>query len=231
MTARGRTNPADSALATKVLAVTFAVVYLLEVLASGGQFFNMPAQALVAVGGNAPVLTFGAGEYWRLVTAILLHGGLLHVALNTYAFVYIGSALERSLGSGWLVAGFVFSGVVGSVVSAYGNPPGAVAIGASGGIFGLLAMAAALTWLAPRLAAFPRQLLVQWLVIALLIGFAAGFDNWGHLGGIAGGALCALVISALRHQRRALHIAGLVVGALATMVTALAMLLAARSYL
>lgn len=203
---------------TIALCVVFGAVFLLESYADGGGLWNISAPTLGRLGGNAPLITLGHGEYWRLVTATLMHGGLIHVGFNTYAMLIIGSAIERTLGPGWVLGPFAFSGITGSLLSAFANPPNVVAIGASGGIFGLIAMAAAISYLAPRLVGFSRNVLVQWLIFALAIGFVAGFDNWGHIGGIAGGGVCALVAVPLKSRPDVVRNVGMAGGALGALI-------------
>ncbi len=204
--------------ATIALCVVFGVVYLLNSYVDGGSLWGISPQTLGKLGGNAPLVTLGHGEYWRLVTATLMHGGLLHIAFNTYAMLIIGSAIEKTLGPGWVLGPFTFSGITGSILSAFANPANVVAIGASGGIFGLVAMAAAISYLAPRLAGFSRNVLVQWLIFALAIGFVAGFDNWGHIGGIVGGGVCALAAVALKSRPDVVRKLGTGAGAVGVLV-------------
>ena len=217
--------------ATIAMSVVFAAVFVIELLADGQGSWRIQAQTLGVLGGNAPNLTIGMQQYWRLVTAVFMHGDMLHIAMNTYAFLILGSAIERTLGPGWMVGTTVLSGVTGNVLSAYGHASNVVAIGASGGIFGLLAMAAALTWLAPRLTGFPRSVLMQWLVFGLAIGLVAGFDNWGHFGGIAGGGICAVAAAAFKNQRERLRPVGTAFGAIATVVAVISIGMAARHVL
>lgn len=216
---------------TIALCVVFGVVFLIESYVDGGGLWQVSAPTLGKLGGNAPVLTLQHGEYWRLMTAALMHGGLLHIAFNSYAMLIIGSAIEKTLGPGWVLGPFVFSGITGSVVSAYANPPNIVAIGASGGIFGLVAMAAAISFLAPRLAGFSRSVLVQWLIFALALGVVAGFDNWGHIGGILGGGLCALGAVALKNRPDVVRTLGTGAGIVGVLVMVGSVLLAARHIL
>jgi len=216
---------------TIALSVVFGVVFLVESYVDGGGLWQISASTLGKLGGNAPVLTFGEGQWWRLVTAALMHGGLLHIAFNTYANLIIGSAIEKTLGPGWVLGPFVFSAITGSLLSAYANPANVVAIGASGGIFGLVAMAAAISYLAPRLVGFSRSVLVQWLVFALAIGVVAGFDNWGHVGGIVGGAICALVVALFKRQPVWVRKVGWVGAALGALVMAGSVAMAAQHYL
>jgi len=199
--------------------VVFGVVFAAEAYADGGSLWRISVSTLGWLGGNAPKLTIGDNQWWRLVTAGLMHDGLLHIGFNVYAMLMVGSAVERAIGPGWVVGAFVFSAITGNLLSASANAPNIVAIGASGGIFGLVAMAAAMSYLAPRLAWFHRGVLTQMLVFSLAIGFVAGFDNWGHIGGVVGGALCALIAVACRRQPDTFRLIGKIGGA-AGLVTA-----------
>ena len=216
---------------TTAICVVFGVVYLVECYVGGGALWDISPQVLIGLGGNLSILSLGQGQYWRLFVSALLHGGLLHVAFNTYAMLIIGSAIEKKLNAGWTVGAFVFSGMIGSLLSAYASRANVVAIGASGGIVGLVAMAAALSYLAPRLVWFSRNVLVQWLVFSVVIGLVPGVDFWGHIGGIAGGALCALVAAACKRQPEVVRKIGLVVGAVGLIVAAGSVLLAVQSVL
>lgn len=205
---------------TIVMCALFGLVYVAEVMADGGALWHISVPTLKGLGGNVPELTFGDQQCWRLVTAALLHAGILHIGFNSYAMYIIGTAIERTLGAGWMVGCFVFSGITGSLLSGYANPPKVVAIGASGGIFGLVAMAAVTAYLAPRLTGFARKVLVQWLVFALAIGVVGGFDNWGHVGGIVGGAVCGLVVAMLKKKPQQVRQFGRVMGVLGAVVIA-----------
>lgn len=215
---RARTKETTYGRATIALCVVFGIVFLFEAYVGGGSLWDIKPQVLAALGGNTPGDTLVRGEWWRLVTATLMHGGILHVAFNTYAMLIIGSALEKTIGPGWMLGPFAVSGITGSIVSASFNPPNVVSVGASGGVFGLVAMAALLSYLAPRIVAFSREVLVQWLIFALVIGFAAGFDNAGHIGGIIGGALCALPVIALRTKPETVRTVGWAFGAVGLIV-------------
>lgn len=212
------------------LGVALVAVYVVEVALGGGKFLEVAPGLLSRLGGNLPRVTRDGAEYWRLLTAAYLHGGLLHVAMNVYALVIIGSAVEYVLGAGWMYGAFVLSGITGSIVSSVGNKPNVVAIGASGGIFGLIAMAATLAFLAPRETGFNRAALVQWLVFGLAVGMAGGIDNWGHLGGIIGGALAAFAVAAVRKKPKVLRAAGRSLAALGLLVSVAAAVMAARAY-
>jgi len=78
---------------------------------------------------------------------------------------------------------------------------------------------------------FSRSVLVQWLVFALAIGVVAGFDNWGHVGGIVGGAICALVVALFKRQPVWVRKVGWVGAALGALVMAGSVAMAAQHYL
>ncbi len=216
---------------TSALCVVFGVIFLFEAYVDGGRLMGLDANVLAALGGNTKTATLDKGEYWRLVTAALMHGNILHIGFNTYAMLIIGSAIEKTLGAGWVLGAFTLSSITGSLVSAYFHPPHIVAIGASGGILGLVAMAAVISYLAPRLAGFSRSALMQWLVFALVIGLAPGLDNWGHFGGIAGGVFAFLPALAVRNKPDLVKKMGYVGGAVGLVVMVLSVGLDAQNLL
>ncbi|MBI3159798.1 MAG: rhomboid family intramembrane serine protease [Chloroflexi bacterium] len=159
---------------------------------------QMASQTLL--GGDLP-LALGAkinaaiqqGEWWRLITPVVLHGSLLHVGVNMYSLYVLGPQLETFYGHWrflalYLVAGF--SGVVASFALS-----ASASVGASTAIFGLLGALGVFAYLNRRLFGARAQLLlrniVQVAVINLIIGLSPGIDNWGHVGGLVGGALLA----------------------------------------
>jgi rhomboid protease GluP len=154
--------------------------------------------------GADPILVWGAkentliaqGQVWRLVTAIFIHGSVLHFAFNAYALYNIGRQLEATYGGLRFGALFGLSGLSGSIASLLFNPY--PSIGASGAIFGLIGAEAVLLYrnralLGPR----GRSALQNIVLIAgvnLLFGLQGGIDNWAHLGGLLGGLALGWVI-------------------------------------
>jgi rhomboid protease GluP len=152
-----------------------------------------------------PVIEAGAnygpavlhGEWWRLVTSMFLHGGLLHLALNGWALYQLAGLFEIWLGSARLLLVYFVSGIAGSLASAFiSDVP---SVGASGAIFGLLG--ALISFLLRRhedLTPQAKSLLMQlvgWAVINVVFGFSVkGIDNAAHLGGAAAGLLLGFVL-------------------------------------
>jgi membrane associated rhomboid family serine protease len=130
-------------------------------------------------------------EYWRLFTAMWLHGGLLHVAFNMYALYIGGSYLEMIAGKGKYLAIYLIAGVAGNVAVYLLAAPVSVTIGASTAIFGIFG--ALFTYsLHNRESAVGRALQSMGTVILinLVITFVVPGISWqGHVGGLIGGVL------------------------------------------
>ncbi|MFF1539805.1 rhomboid family intramembrane serine protease [Microbacterium sp. NPDC058269] len=154
--------------------------------------FNGPITQ--ALGFYAPYLypnLFGIPfEPWRLLTALFVHGGFVHLALNMLALWMLGQSLEPMLGRVRYLALYLISGLGGSVMVAI-LAPGTWTVGASGAIFGLLA---SLLIIGRHIGANVTGILVI-LGINFAFGFFAGGISWqAHLGGAIVGALVALIL-------------------------------------
>lgn len=136
-----------------------------------------------------------AGEYWRLITPVLLHGNFFHVALNLYALLIIGTGIERMYGPLRFLMLYLIAAFAGNVFSFVFSPN--PSLGASTAIFGLLGAQIVLIFHNRKLFGNRyRSVLINSLGIAainLFIGLTPGIDNFGHLGGLAGGVLFALM--------------------------------------
>lgn len=146
-----------------------------------------------------------AGEVWRLLTAGLVHGGLLHLLMNGMVLKDVGGVVERLLGPRRMLLvlwGGVFTGSLASFLT---NPHPSVGI--SGGVFALVGALLAVGLRNRRLLPPPlRSMLVRGPVEAIVLNVALGFalpfiDNAGHLGGLAGGVALGLVLG-LRPELR-----------------------------
>ena len=136
------------------------------------------------------------GDQWvRLVTAMFLHSGLLHLALNMYALYLLGPPLERALGHGRFLTLYLVAGLGGSVASYTFSPLLTISVGASGAIFGLMT-----AWIVVhrRLNADATPIIVL-LGINVVLGFLVGGIDWrAHLGGAVVGALVAAILTSGR---------------------------------
>jgi rhomboid protease GluP len=135
------------------------------------------------------------GELWRLITPIFLHGSLLHIGFNMYALFAIGPSLERHYGHGRFLLLYLISGFAGNVLSFVMSPN--PSLGASTSIFGLVAAEAVFILKNRQLfGSRGRSMLVNLgliIIVNLALGLSPGIDNWGHLGGLAGGLIFSWV--------------------------------------
>ena len=150
---------------------------------------SLEASVKLGVTGTRPV-TYG--WWWTLITAIYLHGGLLHIFFNMMWVRQLGPVVEELFGPFRLFAIFTIAGITGFIASTFAGH--AFTLGASGSIFGLLAAAIAYGRRAGS-QLFTRQFL-QWAVLLFIMGFIMpGVDNWAHGGGFVGGYAAAYIFS------------------------------------
>jgi len=133
------------------------------------------------------------GQYWRLITPILLHGGILHLGFNMYALYVIGPGLERYYGHGRFLVLYLLAGFAGNVMSFLFTS--ANSLGSSTAIFGLLGAQGMFMYQNREIFGRRAQRVLWNLIliagINLVIGLSPGIDNWGHIGGLIAGTLFA----------------------------------------
>ncbi len=179
-------------IVTSTLLAVNILMFLIEVAVGGSRslFLGGSTAKLIDLGAEfAPAIA--RGQYWRLFTAMFLHAGLLHLALNMYALYLFGYLIERTFGPLRFLAIYFLCGFMASVASfAFG--PIAAGVGASGAIFGLLGAWVAFNY-RRREMRFNRAALRSALVligINLFLGFSiAGIDNLAHIGGLVTGVV------------------------------------------
>jgi rhomboid protease GluP len=182
---RMRRLPPVTVALVVVLAAIFLVEHALEVLDS--------PEALLLAGALSRDAVL-AGEWWRVVTAIFLHGSVNHLVGNAIALFVLGMLCEHAFGRVQFVPLFVWSGIAGSVVSMLTSP--GPSVGASGAIFGLQGAAIVLFRRhRERLLVRDRRIgvvLIVWALYTIVQGMLTPYvDNGAHLGGLLGGMLLA----------------------------------------
>jgi len=206
---------ANAGAVTRVLLALNLVVFALTAL-SGGVSLGIGAGNSPLYGEFAmePVSVALRGEYWRLLTATVLHYGVLHVAFNMFALYQLGPYLESLFGRVRFLAIYLVSGLGGPVAVLLLSNPLIDAAGASGGIFGLFgAYAVAFRRLGRDIGG-----IVGIVVVNFSLGlFLPGISLAGHLGGLLAGIAVTLPLAFLPARRPALQWAGVggVVAALA----------------
>lgn len=190
----GGTATGDPGYVTKLLIAVNVVMWLVQTAAG-----PTVEHRLWLVGGPASDPVLGGqvvgvadGEYYRLLTAAFLHGGLLHLALNMYALYLFGPPLEAVFGRVRFVALYLASALGGSALSYAFSDPRAPSLGASGAVFGLLG---AFLVVSRRLRRDTRTVLVL-LVINFAYGLIVPRIDWrAHLGGFIAGSLVAIAMT------------------------------------
>jgi rhomboid protease GluP len=156
---------------------------------SGGIFgiLSPSSRALRILGLTAPV-DLVLGGYWTLLTAIYLHGGVLHILFNLMWIRSLAPEVQRAFGPARFFILWSLAGAFGFLLSDLTTSPGS--IGASGSIFGL--MAALIVYGRATGASLLTRQIWQWAIIIGIMGFLLpGVDNMAHLGGFAAGWLVA----------------------------------------
>lgn len=182
-------------IAINVVVFVASVMSGASLMGAGGAL--IPAGGLIGYGGVG--LGVAGGEYWRLLTNGFLHFGLIHIGFNMYVLHWLGTMLEPSLGHVRFLALYLASLLAGSF-GALVLSPDALTIGASGAVFGLMGAA----FVMQRARGIDPMQSGLGVVIALNIGLSfviGGISIGGHLGGLVGGALAALLMERLAGSR------------------------------
>lgn len=138
---------------------------------------------------------FVEGQYWRILTAAALHGGILHLAFNSYALYILGKLIETLSNRAHLAIIFLLAAIGGGILSLI-FIPNITSIGASGGIVGFLGYLT--VYGIKRRKLLPDSFLKNMLFNVGFIAFVGIFvmdnvDNFGHLGGLLVGAFYGLI--------------------------------------
>lgn len=159
------------------------------------------------------------GQYYRLLTAAFLHGGIVHLGLNMYALYMFGPLLESALGRLRFTVLYLTAALGGTAASYAFSSPGTPSLGASGAVFGLLGAFLVVN----RRLGRDNSLVMVMLAINLGYGFLVPQIDWrAHLGGLVTGALVAAALAYAPAQRRGLVQAAGIAG---TLVLVLAVVL------
>ena len=160
-------------------------------------FGGIDGYTLVRFGAKYGLL-IDAGEWWRLVTPIFLHGSLLHLGMNSWVLYDLGPTVESLYGRQRSLVLYVLTGIGGNLLS-YWWSPNALSIGASGAILGLVG--AMITYgyrNRGRLGESVRNMYVRWAIYVLIFGFLVPFvDNAAHIGGLLAGMAFGYIVSDL----------------------------------
>ena len=158
-------------------------------------------QALFAFGAKLRLAILGYHQWWRLVTAGFLHGGIFHILMNSWVLFDLGAQVEEVYGTSRMIALYFAATVCGFFASTLWNP--GLSVGSSAGICGLIGAMIALGMLhRSALGDAIRGLYVRWAIYGLLFGLLPGLaiDNAAHIGGLAAGFGVAYVAGLPRYD-------------------------------
>jgi membrane associated rhomboid family serine protease len=231
------TGPASGFSITNTILVLLGAVYILEAVSAGpGGIFSGPsALKLVELGANIGLAQLGgelvgvaAGQEWRLLTSMFLHGGLIHLLMNGYILFIFGNVIEQELGRLRFVAIYLATGLFASAAS-YALAPltvaalGTPSVGASGAIYGLFGAFFAYNWRRRELAFYAARVRSAMTLIVLNLVFTFALSNvidWrAHVGGLVAGVVAGFAAEGIgsRASRRWVFAAA-IIGILAVTV-------------
>ena len=181
------------------------VAVFLGMALSASTVMDFPIQESIRWGANYGPLTL-SGEWWRLLTCVFVHGGLIHIAFNMWCLWNLGALCESLYGVWTYGTIYLICGVGASLASIAWHPNGA-SVGASGAIFGLAgALIAAFKlgeFSVPRSAlSGTLRSLAMFVVYNLIFGAVIGTtDNAAHIGGLVTGLIVGALIALLAPQQ------------------------------
>jgi membrane associated rhomboid family serine protease len=190
--------------------IDISLLVFLAMILSGEHILSPSASELLPWGANHRPSVL-QGEWWRLVTSIFVHGGIMHLLFNSYGFVIAAIFIEPIFTRRNYFMLYLLSGIGGSLASIYWHP-NTVSVGASGAIFGLYGALLGLLFTS----AFGKgEKKGVWLFIGpyvglnLLFGMVGNIDNAAHIGGLLSGALIGVLLYKLdnkKTQKQALNV-------------------------
>lgn len=218
--------PGARAVSMTILTLNLGL-YVVTALASikmgrGGGWTNIDPSVLLQFGASYPALVFGEHQWWRLITAGFLHGGLMHILFNTWALMDISAHAEEIYGPKRMTLIYLVSTMGGFTLSALS---GKFSIGASAGLFGLIGAMIAVGVLHKSFeAAAIRAFYTRWAIYGILMGLLPFFrvDNMAHMGGLATGFVLAWLTGTASLNRRSMEPVWTVVLGVVLLMTAYA---------
>jgi len=172
------------------------ILIFLMMVFSGMGVISFKSEDLLIWGADYRPYTMN-GEWWRMLTNIFLHGGLMHIFANMVGLLFVGIILEPRLGRIRYAVVYLVTGVLASAASLWWHDA-SVSVGASGAIFGLYGvfLALLLTKVFPK--DFSKPFLATTLIFVgynLLVGLTGGIDNAAHIGGLLSGLIIGFFLS------------------------------------
>ncbi|MGH4139546.1 rhomboid family intramembrane serine protease [Clostridium sp.] len=174
--------------------IMYIITAYLSLVYAKGSILNSDINVLILLGAKVNELIQN-GQYYRLISCMFLHGGLVHLAVNMYSLYAIGPMVEKVYGKVKYIAIYFISGIIASVFSYIFST--SVSIGASGAIFGLLGavLIFAVKSKGKTGSGFIKSILSVIFINIFIGATLPNIDNFAHMGGLMGGMLVAFLVS------------------------------------
>lgn len=190
--------------------ITYVLIAINVIIFLLGMILNLSDTFINLFANYGPLIT--EGQYYRLFTSMFIHANLFHILFNMYALYLLGSQAEGFFGKGKFLVIYILSGISGSLLSILLNQ-GAVSVGASGAIFGILG---ALLYFGYNNRVYLGNTLIREIVPVILINLAFGFmmtgvDNFAHIGGLIGGITTAMAVGFYSNTGKSDRINGIII--------------------
>jgi rhomboid protease GluP len=176
---------------TTMILLVNAALYLTTGLYSmrggNGNLLNIDLETLWAFGAKLPRSILSGGQWWRLVTAGFLHGGLIHIGMNSWVMYDLGAQVEEIFGPARLIVIYFCATIGGFLASTFWS--NALSVGASAAIMGLIGAMIALGMMHDSAVADAiKRVYVRYAIYMVIFGLLVpNIDNAAHLGGLVTG--------------------------------------------
>jgi rhomboid protease GluP len=174
---------------------TTIIILLVNTALFAAEYLS-PQSGISEAGRSVPAVLM-QGQWWRLITAGFLHGGVLHILMNSWVLFDLGAEVETLYGTSRLIVFYFVATVTGFAASSRIGEH--FSVGSSAGIFGLIgAMLAFGVTDRSSLGMQVKALYTRWVIYGLVLSFLPGVDIWAHVGGFGGGFVAGWLASTPR---------------------------------
>lgn len=188
--------------ATAAVTAVIGISFLVQVISSGGRALLSPGVESLVNSGALVSQLVAAGQWWRLLTCVFVHIGIIHFLFNMYALLSVSSFLEEEIGAARYLSLFLLTGLGGSFAS-YLLHVRVISAGASGAIFGLIGFS--ISYFRRQGSARGRDIqgfMLRWALYAFIFGLLVRADNYAHGGGFVAGFLIGAVMEFRQDEKR-----------------------------
>lgn len=185
--------PSKDLFVTPILINLNVLVFVLLTFLGVNPFFPS-TEHLVNFG--ALTSQFAGGEYWRIISSMFMHAGLMHLLMNMIVLYFTGFFSESIYGAKKFAVIYFLSGIIAGITSLIWRDGALVLVGASGAIFGVLGSFAAALILQNnfRENKIPLLAIFGYLIFNIFVGLISNSDNVAHISGFVSGMIISYVI-------------------------------------